>query len=49
MATSIRFHHRPTARTAYLLGRPASVWIAAIAHQHRGEVHEREGAGTDVD
>jgi hypothetical protein len=43
MATQTRFHHRPFPRTAYLLGRPASVWIDAISRQPATEdLHQEQ-------
>ena len=35
MATNTRSHHRPSPRTAFLLGRPASVWLDALQHHRR--------------
>jgi hypothetical protein len=49
MTTNTRFHHRPGARTAYLRGRPASVWIDAIARHGRteGPLHDAGDAHVD--
>jgi hypothetical protein len=36
MTTHARIHHRPSPRTAYLRGKPASVWVDAIARDRAG-------------
>jgi hypothetical protein len=47
MANQHRFHHRSSPRTAYLLGRPASVWVDAIARDRAGR-HANDQEHDDV-